>query len=197
MSLQRHSHSKVNLLLNILGRRPDGFHELESLMLPVPLRDKLSFLRVPKGIHLSCDDPKLAVDGTNLVHRAAAREDPRHCAPVERARVLLGDSAPALMDPDGLVPCADDATHGGANRRVQSGAVAAAREDSETHGRSLDASTIGASRSGGTGRRAGLKIPCPPGRVGSTPTSGIGGAPSVSPHYYAALVSDTATTVVS
>jgi hypothetical protein len=33
--------------------------------------------------------------------------------------------------------------------------------------------TISAGRSGGTGRRAGLKIPCPSGRVGSTPTSGI------------------------
>jgi 4-diphosphocytidyl-2-C-methyl-D-erythritol kinase len=72
VSLQRHSHSKVNLLLNILGCRPDGFHELESLMLPVPLRDTLQFLRVPGGIHLTCDDPALPVDGTNLVHRAAA-----------------------------------------------------------------------------------------------------------------------------
>jgi 4-diphosphocytidyl-2-C-methyl-D-erythritol kinase len=71
VSFQRHSHCKVNLLLNILGRRPDGFHELESLMLPVPLRDTLHFLRVPAGVHLTCDDPALPVDGTNLVHRAA------------------------------------------------------------------------------------------------------------------------------
>lgn len=73
MPLQRHSHCKVNLLLNILGRRPDGFHELESLMLPVPLHDTLHFLRVPGGVHLTCDDPALPVDATNLVHRAAAR----------------------------------------------------------------------------------------------------------------------------
>jgi 4-diphosphocytidyl-2-C-methyl-D-erythritol kinase len=42
-------------------------------MLPVALHDELHFLRVPGGIHLTCDDPSLAVDGTNLVHRAAAR----------------------------------------------------------------------------------------------------------------------------
>jgi 4-diphosphocytidyl-2-C-methyl-D-erythritol kinase len=72
VSLQRQSHSKVNLLLNVLGRRPDGFHELESLMLPIPLHDTLHFLRVPGGIHLTCDDPTLAVDSGNLVHRAAA-----------------------------------------------------------------------------------------------------------------------------
>lgn len=37
MSLEKPSPCKVNLLLNILGRRPDGFHELETLFHPVAL----------------------------------------------------------------------------------------------------------------------------------------------------------------
>ncbi len=63
---------KVNLLLNILGRRDDGFHELETLIQPVPMYDKLRLERVSLGIELTCSDARLAVDKTNLVHRAAA-----------------------------------------------------------------------------------------------------------------------------
>ncbi len=63
---------KVNLVLNILGRRADGFHELETLFLPVLIGDELSFEPAPKGVQLTCSDPALAADETNLVHLAAA-----------------------------------------------------------------------------------------------------------------------------
>jgi 4-diphosphocytidyl-2-C-methyl-D-erythritol kinase len=72
MALTRLSACKVNLLLNILGRRPDGFHELETLFLPVPLHDRLTFEVAQAGIELSCTLPGLPVDGSNLVHKAAA-----------------------------------------------------------------------------------------------------------------------------
>jgi 4-diphosphocytidyl-2-C-methyl-D-erythritol kinase len=71
MSITRLSGCKVNLLLNILGRRPDGYHDLETLFLPVPLHDRLSFERLGAGVELSCSRADLPVDGTNLVHRAA------------------------------------------------------------------------------------------------------------------------------
>lgn len=69
--LELNSPCKVNLVLNILGRRPDGFHELETLMLPVPIHDRLRFAEASTGIQLTCSDPRLPVDGSNLVHRAA------------------------------------------------------------------------------------------------------------------------------
>jgi 4-diphosphocytidyl-2-C-methyl-D-erythritol kinase len=71
MTLDKKSPCKVNLILNILGKRADGFHELETLMHPVAACDDLSFARVPRGLHLTCNDPQLPVDGGNLVHRAA------------------------------------------------------------------------------------------------------------------------------
>ena len=70
--LEKPSCCKVNLLLNILGKRPDGFHELETLMHPVNLCDRLSFDRVGSGIQLTCSDPTLPTDSGNLVCRAAA-----------------------------------------------------------------------------------------------------------------------------
>ena len=71
MPLEKNSPCKVNLLLNILGRRADGFHELETVMQPVNLCDRLTFERCGGGIELSCSDATLQVDARNLVHRAA------------------------------------------------------------------------------------------------------------------------------
>ena len=73
MSLERESPCKVNLLLNILGRRADGFHELETIMHPVRLRDQLAFHRQGSGITLTCNVPELPTDAGNLVYRAASR----------------------------------------------------------------------------------------------------------------------------
>lgn len=72
-TLEKPSPCKVNLLLNILGRRPDGFHELETVFHPVNLCDRLTFSRGGSGIQLTCSDPALPTDATNLVHRAAAK----------------------------------------------------------------------------------------------------------------------------
>lgn len=74
MPLRRNSPCKVNFVLNLLGKRADGFHELETLFFPVPLHDVLTADRsAGSGVQLSCDHPALPCDSTNLVHRAAAR----------------------------------------------------------------------------------------------------------------------------
>lgn len=70
--LEKRSFCKVNLLLNILGKRADGFHELETVMHPVDLCDVLTFQRQGTGVSLSCSDPHLPIDSTNLVVRAAS-----------------------------------------------------------------------------------------------------------------------------
>ena len=71
MTTHRQSPCKVNLLLNILGKRADGFHELETILQPVALHDKLEFARAAGGIRLACSEPSLPVDSSNLIHRAA------------------------------------------------------------------------------------------------------------------------------
>jgi 4-diphosphocytidyl-2-C-methyl-D-erythritol kinase len=71
MRLEKESPCKVNLLLNILGRRADGFHELETVMQPVNLFDHIQVERGGSSIRLTCDEPTLPTDSKNLVHRAA------------------------------------------------------------------------------------------------------------------------------
>ena len=71
MTFDKKSPCKINLLLNVLSRRPDGFHELETVLHPVRLFDEIHCARGGKGIQLTCDEPTLPVDAKNLVHRAA------------------------------------------------------------------------------------------------------------------------------
>jgi 4-diphosphocytidyl-2-C-methyl-D-erythritol kinase len=71
MTLEKPSPCKVNLILNILGKRPDGFHELETVMQPVPVCDEIKISRGGSGVQLTCNHPELPVDARNLVFRAA------------------------------------------------------------------------------------------------------------------------------
>ena len=64
--------AKINLGLTILRRRPDGYHDLESVMQQVSLADILLFELLPtKGCRFLCTDPDLS-GKDNLVYRAAA-----------------------------------------------------------------------------------------------------------------------------
>ena len=63
--------AKINLYLHILGRRPDGFHELETLIAPISLGDTLEIDLIPGGIEFTCSDPALGNGQNNLAARAA------------------------------------------------------------------------------------------------------------------------------
>lgn len=71
MRLEKKSPCKVNLILNILGKRADGFHELETVMQPVNICDEMTFERAATGLQLTCSHPELPTGSKNLVHRAA------------------------------------------------------------------------------------------------------------------------------
>ena len=65
--------AKINLYLHITGRRPDGFHELETLMVPISLGDTLEIEldETAKEIAFTCSDPMLADVKDNLATKAA------------------------------------------------------------------------------------------------------------------------------
>ena len=66
--------AKINVILRILDRRPDGFHNLWSIMQTVALEDEVSIKICAdrQDIQLRCDMTQLAADQSNLVYRAAA-----------------------------------------------------------------------------------------------------------------------------
>jgi 4-diphosphocytidyl-2-C-methyl-D-erythritol kinase len=63
--------AKLNIRLKVTGRRPDGYHELVSLMVPVDLFDFLEVSPAPEGVRLSCHGFPVPADETNLTVRAA------------------------------------------------------------------------------------------------------------------------------
>lgn len=63
--------AKINLFLRVVGKRPDGFHELETIFEFIDWSDTLYFYPLPTDLRLSCSDPSLPADDRNLVLRAA------------------------------------------------------------------------------------------------------------------------------
>ena len=64
--------AKINLTLDILGLRGDGYHEIATVMQSLALADTLTLSRQERGITLTVDMPGLEADERNLAHRAAA-----------------------------------------------------------------------------------------------------------------------------
>ena len=63
--------SKINLHLEVLGLRPDGFHELAMVMQSIDLADSLRLRPTADGqISLQCDRAELPTDSSNLVVKA-------------------------------------------------------------------------------------------------------------------------------
>lgn len=66
------AYAKVNLTLAVGEKRPDGYHEVVSVMQRVSLCDTLTAEQTREGITLTCSDPALPSGEENLAHRAAS-----------------------------------------------------------------------------------------------------------------------------
>jgi 4-diphosphocytidyl-2-C-methyl-D-erythritol kinase len=63
--------AKINLYLEILGSRPDGYSEVAMVLQSIHLADRLQLKSRPHGIHLTCDRPEVPTDARNLAYQAA------------------------------------------------------------------------------------------------------------------------------
>ena len=63
--------AKINLFLEILGKRDDGYHEIETVMQEIDLVDNLQFEEIQEGVRLKCNDENIPSDENNLVCKAA------------------------------------------------------------------------------------------------------------------------------
>ncbi len=69
--IRKDSPAKVNLYLKVLRKRPDGYHEIASLMQKIDLADDMEFREGESGVRLLCPNSGLPEDSRNLVFRAA------------------------------------------------------------------------------------------------------------------------------
>lgn len=68
--LRRRAPAKINLGLHVLRRRADGFHDIETVLLPIAWEDEVSVVPAD-AFRFTCSDPALPTDGRNLCVRAA------------------------------------------------------------------------------------------------------------------------------
>ncbi|MGO9244329.1 MAG: 4-(cytidine 5'-diphospho)-2-C-methyl-D-erythritol kinase [Verrucomicrobiia bacterium] len=87
------SPAKINLYLRILGKRPDGYHEIETLMLPLGFGDEITLRPHKDGLMLECDNPSLPTDDSNLALRAA-RQLAERCGVKRGAKIALTKRTP-------------------------------------------------------------------------------------------------------
>lgn len=65
--------AKINLYLEIIGSRPDGYHELAMILQSIDLSDQIDIHAAStENIRVYCDHPQVPTDKTNLVYKAAA-----------------------------------------------------------------------------------------------------------------------------
>ncbi len=70
MRIDENAYGKINLALDVLYRRDDGYHEINSVMQQISLHDTLIIREGGKGVEIECDNHLVPLDHTNLVHRA-------------------------------------------------------------------------------------------------------------------------------
>ncbi|HVT45377.1 MAG TPA: 4-(cytidine 5'-diphospho)-2-C-methyl-D-erythritol kinase [Thermoanaerobaculia bacterium] len=86
------SHAKINWLLRVLGRRDDGYHDIETIFQSISLHDRITIREAP-SLELRCDDPSIPAGEQNLVVRAWRALHDRHRIPP--VAIDLGKRIPA------------------------------------------------------------------------------------------------------
>ena len=93
-SLSLPSFAKINWSLEIPGKRPDGYHEVKTLLQTISLHDDLHFeVSEDRAVSLSCDNPDIPTGGDNLIVRAAHALQER-CKVEQGVRIRLEKRIP-------------------------------------------------------------------------------------------------------
>jgi 4-diphosphocytidyl-2-C-methyl-D-erythritol kinase len=70
-STKLNSFAKINLFLNIVSKRPDGYHEIQSIMQTIGIKDEIEINYAKKSIKITCTDKTVPTDFTNTAYKAA------------------------------------------------------------------------------------------------------------------------------
>jgi 4-diphosphocytidyl-2-C-methyl-D-erythritol kinase len=69
--LRIQAYAKINLFLNVLYKRPDGYHEIETVFQSIGLSDDIILRKLSRDIKINCEHPQVPLDESNLAYRAA------------------------------------------------------------------------------------------------------------------------------
>jgi 4-diphosphocytidyl-2-C-methyl-D-erythritol kinase len=66
------AHAKINLSLDVLNKREDGYHNLQMIMQTIELHDTINIAKIQSGVEIYCDAPYVPNNNTNIAYKAAA-----------------------------------------------------------------------------------------------------------------------------
>lgn len=66
------AYAKINLALDVVGKRDDGYHELEMIMAPITLHDLIYINTIPSGIEIDSNSKIMPTDERNIMYKVAA-----------------------------------------------------------------------------------------------------------------------------
>lgn len=65
------AYAKVNLALDVVRKREDGYHELDMIMAPITLHDLIYIDRIDKGIEITSNNSRIPTDERNIMYKVA------------------------------------------------------------------------------------------------------------------------------
>ena len=86
--------AKINLVLEVLGRRDDGYHEVRTVLQTIDLADRL-VVQPGAELRVQCDDPTLNGENNLVWHAAVALAEDRNIPP--QAHIVLEKRIPVGM----------------------------------------------------------------------------------------------------
>jgi len=102
--IEIYSYSKINLTLNILGKRQDGYHNIETIMQSINLADRIFIKEEKEGIKIKCNHSQVPIDAQSLAYRSAEKI-------LKRYRIKKG----VKIEIDKKIPLASGMAGGSAN----------------------------------------------------------------------------------
>ena len=102
--IEIYSYSKINLTLNILGKRQDGYHNIETIMQSINLADRIFIKEEKEGIKIKCNHSQVPIDAQSLAYRSAEKI-------LSRYRITKG----VKIEIDKKIPLASGMAGGSAN----------------------------------------------------------------------------------
>ena len=69
--MREKAYAKVNITLDVVGKREDGYHLLKMIMQNIDIYDVITIEKIESGIEITCNKPYVPTDGRNLAYKAA------------------------------------------------------------------------------------------------------------------------------
>ncbi|MBS4537025.1 4-(cytidine 5'-diphospho)-2-C-methyl-D-erythritol kinase [Clostridium sp. D2Q-11] len=68
--MKLNAYAKINISLDVLKKREDGYHEVKMIMQQIDLKDEITLTEIDSGIEIECSDSRVPTDSSNLVYKA-------------------------------------------------------------------------------------------------------------------------------